>query len=333
MLRWIWNKPQFVKPPLGNPPTFITDPAAVGTLTTSKFKRANEAIRSGAPAAAGFISDFGETLVEELRERAPNTEVEPFDEEVARAAEAMRPGLRNFLDLILAEARFSGAHFARILRIFEELGSLMYRPEHVRSWRDEDFDAYRMICYEGFLGLTAILIAERRFDLLANTLSHPYLIERREHGVGPTTATYRVFAQDIQSFEQRKRRLGSRQYDLYADLVAEVYKVSFPQLGQLVEADILLFLRGLMVKDESNYERWWPRLIIYAGRSATLNLFARSESLAFFSKWAPMVFGNISVADFQAQVKSLADSLRGAYGYPSPNLDILTNLTHLGTRP
>lgn len=332
LLRWIWDKPQYVKPKLGGPPSFITDPEAVITATTSKFRRADEAIRSRLPSAPGFITDLGEAFVEELRELAPDKTAEPFDEEVARAAEAMRPGLRNLTELILTEARFSGAHLAQILRIFEKMGSLMYRPEHVRSWSDEDFDPYRMICYEGFLGLTAILLQEQRFALLGEVLSHPYLILGRDSGDGPTTATYRAFAQDISSFEQRKRRLGSRQYDLYADLIAEVYRASFPKLEQLVEAHILLFLRCVIVQEQTNYERWWPRLIIYSRRSQVLNLFARSESISFFKNWAPKVFGDISVTDFRTAVEKNAETFRGIYGYPSANLRVLTNLAHLGTR-
>lgn len=77
-----------------------------------------------------------------------------------------------------------------------------------------------MMCYEGFVASTAILIQEQRFDLLARAVEHAYLIEGRDGGDGPTTTTFRVFAQHIPSFEVRKQRLGPRQYDLYADLLA-----------------------------------------------------------------------------------------------------------------
>lgn len=80
-------------------------------------------------------------------------------------------------------------------------------------------------------------------------------------------------------------------------------------------------------------ERWWPRLIIYSGRSQTLSLFARSESLSFFKSWTSLIFGEISITDFQTNVTKLAETFRGIYGYPSPNLSLLTNSTYLGTRP
>jgi hypothetical protein len=332
--RWIWNKPKYVKPRLGRPPAFITDPDAVATGTTSKFKRAEEAIRAGKPSAAGHISDFGDALVAEFSGIRPDREADPFDEEIIRTAEAMRPGLRHLIDLILAEARFGGDRFDRILRIFEQMGRLMFRPEHVRQWNEDDFDAHKMMCYEGFLCMTAVLIQEQRFDLLGTALNRAYLIENSDRSNGPATSTFRVFDADIRTFERRKHRLQSRQYDLYSDLINELYAVSFPSTDKLIEADILLFLRGMLIKDGAEYTPWWPRMIIYARRFAASGLFARSESQSFFADWAPKIFGPISIAEFQAKVGELTEQFRGGYyGYPGPNIVALTNIQHLGTRP
>ncbi len=332
LLRWIWNKPQFVKPKLGEPPAFINNPDEVVTATTSRFKRADEAIRSGRPHAGGLIMDFGEALLAELSERAPDTEAKPYDEEVVRVAESMQPALRNLCELFLAEARFNGGNMQRFLQILERMARLMFRPQDVRSWTEWDFDPYRMICYEAFLSLTAILTSERRFDLLGAALRYAYLVEGREHGDGRATATFRVFSQDISSFAERKRRLGSRQYDLYADLVAETYAVSFPTVQQLVEADVLLYLRSRLVEDASDYEQWWPRMIIYTRRSQPLSLFARSESAGFFEAWAPQVFGPVTISRFQEQLAALAGDFGGMYGYPPPNIARLTSAQHIGTR-
>ncbi len=305
----------------------------MSTGTTSKFKRAEDAIKSGNAGAPGFISDFGEALVAEFRERAPDLDTDLRDEAIIAAAATMRPALRHLNDILLTEARFSGAGFDKVLRIFEQMGRLMYRPAGVNQWSDGNFDSYRMMCYEGFIGATAILIQEQRFDLLGRAVGHSYLVEGRDRGDGPITTTFRVFAQHLPSFEIRKQRLQSRQYDLYSDLISELYAASFPAVDKLVEADILLFLRSMIVKDGTDYENWWPRMIIYAPRFAATGLWARSESLSFFNDWAPKVFGRITLSEFQAAVRALADQFRGSYGFPGPNIVALTNLQHLGSRP
>lgn len=306
LLRWIYDKPQHVKPALGAVPSFISAPDAVTTATTSKLKQAEHAIKTGSSTAGGAIADFGEALVSEFRSLAPiKGTPEHWDDVVIKSAAAMRPALRNLVDLVMAEARYGGTHFERILRIYESVGSFMYRPAEVSSWSEQDFDAYRMICYEGFLCLVAVLIKERRFDLLGTALTHPFLIAGRERGQGLATTTYRVFSQDVESMRRRKDRENSRQIDLYADLINETYQMSFPTMPELIQADLILYIRGAVVTEASGWEQWWPRTIIYAGRSAPTELFARSESLTFFREWAPKVFGPISIADLVLKIAEL----------------------------
>ena len=332
LLRWLYNKPQHVRPKLGSVPTFITDPDAVVTGTTSKFKAAENAIRTNAAQAGGYISDFGEAMVAEFREHKPTeVEGEPFDEAVLRAAEQMRPALRHFHELVLAETRFGAANFDRILRILEQMANLMYRPPEVRQWKESDFDAWRMMAYEGFLGLVAILLTEQKFDLVGRTLSHGYFIPNRERNGGAATITFRVFSQDVESMRIRKDRLNSRQIDLYSDLIAETYAVSFPALPRLIEADLLLFLRGQIVTDSTSWEQWWPRTLIYA-RGTVSELFSRSESVMYFDAWAPKVFGKLSVAEFQAAIAKLSENSRGVFGIYGPSLASLTNSANVGTR-
>ena len=334
LLRWLFDKPKHVRPKLGKAPAFITDPDAVVTGTTSKFKAAEHAIRTNATQAGGLIADFGEAMVREFRMAKPTPgDDEPFDEAVLRAAASMRPAMRHFHELVLAEARYGGAHLDRFLRVMENIAGLMYRPRHVMQWSERDFDAYRMMGYEGFLGLVAILISEQRFDLIGQAVNHPYFIPERDRGNGATTTTFRVFAQDVESMRHRKDRLSSNQIDLYADLIAETYKLSYPSMASLIEADVLLHVRNAVVSDATSWEQWWPRTVIYSRQFGSLDLFARSESLAFFQRWAPAVFGPLSLEKFKEAVAKLETNQRGYFGPFGPTIGTLTNAQNLGSRP
>jgi hypothetical protein len=333
LLRWLFDKPRHVRPKLGSAPAFITDPDAVGTGTTSKFKSAMNAVQTNAAQAGGFITDFGEAMVAEFRACKPlPAEGEPFDEAVLRAAGSMRPALRHFHELVLAEARYGGAHFDRFLSVLEQMAGLMYRPPDVMQWSERNFDAFRMMAYEGFLGLVAILLSERRYDFVGRVIAHPYFVVERERHNGPATTTFRVFSQDIESMRNRKQRLNSRQIDLYSDLLAETYRLSFPSMHRLIEADILLYIRAAMVQEETSWEQWWPRTAIYARQFGMLDLFARSESIAFFEQWTPHVFGKISIEDFKAGIAKLDAASRG-FGPFGPTVGALANVQNIGTRP
>jgi hypothetical protein len=333
LLRWLFDKPKHVRPKLGTAPSFITDPDAVVTSTTSKFKATEHAIKTNALQAGGLIADFGEAMVAEFREAKPTpADGEQFDEAVLRAAASMRPAMRHFHELVLAEARYSGTNFNRFLRIMERVGSLTYRPRHVMQWMEREFDAYRMMSYEGFLGLIAILISEQRFDLIGQAVNHTYHIPERETWNGPVTTTFAVFNSDVSSMRERKQRLVSNRVDLYADLIADTYKLSYPTVASLIEADVLLHVKTILSDADDQEKWWWPRMVIYFREFGFLDLFARSESLAFFQRWATEVFGPISVEEFREAVTNLQPH-RGYLGNHVPTLGSLTNSKNLGSRP
>ncbi len=334
LLRWLYDKPQYTKPTLGAAPSFITDPEEVTTATTSKLRLAEQAIRIGSTAARGAIADFGDALADEYASRRPLKEGgEHWDEIVINTAESLRPGLRNLNELVCAEARYGGANFDRVMRVYEQLGSFMYRPAGVSQWSELDFDPYKMMGYEGMLSLVAILIKEERFDLLANALDHPFLIEGRDRSTGPATATFRSFCEDVDTFRLRKQRLGSNRIDMYADLIAETYRVSFPALNQLIEADLVLYLRSQLIGGCSDYVSWWPRTLIYWNRNSATALFARSESRAFWDAWASKVFPEINLKEFQERVAKLHEQGKRSWGgFFGPNISRMSNLQHLCSR-
>ena len=66
LLRWLVDKPQFVKPKLGSVPIHILGDAAVASVLLSRAKRVEEAVRSGRPQALGLLREFNDGLKAEL---------------------------------------------------------------------------------------------------------------------------------------------------------------------------------------------------------------------------------------------------------------------------
>jgi hypothetical protein len=62
LLRWLYDKPTFVKPTLGEMPAFLKDNAAPSP-TRSKAKRASELARSGGPSAQISIDSYLDSLI------------------------------------------------------------------------------------------------------------------------------------------------------------------------------------------------------------------------------------------------------------------------------
>jgi hypothetical protein len=169
LLRWILDKPLHVKPQLGTVPDFIAKPTAIASATASRLRRAEEAIRQGAKAARALTREFMETFVTEIREKgAPITTDGVWDEQVLASLDRMRPYISQFQELVRTTARFSDDFdvFDELLNGIEAAGTLMFRPPGVSSWTDHQFDHYRLALWELFLTTVAILLKERRFDLV-----------------------------------------------------------------------------------------------------------------------------------------------------------------------
>ena len=58
IIRWAFDKPLHVKPEIGSPPSFIDDAGAILLGTTTSYKTAIRAIKTGSNSAAGAIDEY-----------------------------------------------------------------------------------------------------------------------------------------------------------------------------------------------------------------------------------------------------------------------------------
>jgi hypothetical protein len=335
LLRWAVDRPQHVKPKLGAVPETILAAAPVASGTSSRARRAEDALRQGSAAAAGLIREYGDALVAELRLLAPiETDGEAYDDTILKALEAIRPYLRQFAELVLTAVRFvrEPRDWDRILAIHEQLGTLMFRDADVDRWNTHQFDAYKFAAHDAFLGSIALALDEERFDLVAAALDRPYLVEARNAGHGRATESFTVFSQYAESMEARKRRLQLNRISLEADILhAATPRGSVPSYDALMQADFLLFLRST----STSVGQWFPYSLVYAStRFAPFTLFARAESQAYFARIAPLL-GTSSIAAFKAHIAALQESERNhrMFGYQGLPIAHLANAENIGVLP
>lgn len=62
LIRWIFNKPLYVKPELGKPPFYITSEYQISLNTQAKLKAYNDALHSNIKNAKGALTDYLETF-------------------------------------------------------------------------------------------------------------------------------------------------------------------------------------------------------------------------------------------------------------------------------
>lgn len=336
LLRWLADKPRFVKPSLGKLPEHLMETRPVASGTRSAHQRALRAVEDNSPPAAAHVRTFGDALIGEVKELLPIlSDTEEFDETILSSVAAIRPYLHQLVELARSIARFSqdADVWDRLLGIVEQLGQLT-----VRHWDDHPghswaYDAAQMVAHDAFLSALAIALEEERFDLASRQFARSWLLNPSDGNRRPSTTDFTAFRKHLKSLERRNQRLDLRRFSVLADIIKEAHdNGALPNFESLMQADFVSYLRGQSLGE---YHGWYPETLVYASdRFTPFSIFARSESAEYLRRVIP-VFG---VTDLAGLRNLITQSLRSQSnsrlfdrgGLPT---QYLANLEHLGIRP
>lgn len=297
LLRWVFNKPLYVKPELGSKPAFLQTKDSVKLGTNTSHRRTMSAIREGKTFAHGSLDEYLKMYAANL-ERFRLTEVKgDIDEAIVNNIEEFLPYRNELIELVFVIAQYAPSveNILRLHRFFEEILPYMEPPKHITQWNKMDFDNFKFIVHELFLYTIAILIKYEKFDLANIFLSQRYYLANRDsHGSEPMVK-FTIFREYLRSLDHRNKRLGLNRLSLRADLLEQGSKSSGLDFRFLMQADFVLFMRA-EIEDEHGYADWWPETLLYLFRfHAAFEIFARSASASYFEKVKVML--NISTKD------------------------------------
>lgn len=286
LLRWVFDKPLYKKPELGKPPEFLTSKdASVSLATSSRFRRALDAVRGSKPHAVAAVGEYFEAFAEQLEVLRLPPQADPFDDAVMMSIESFLPYRNEAIELFLAIARYLETLETReqMHRFFERLIPYLDRPAGVTSWGDWDFDNFRIIVHELFLYAVACLVRYERFEAAAYLLSTEFYVAQEADSGRAEMVNFSVFRTPVKSLGHRNHRLQLRRLSLHADILKQrCTGVAVPFL-QLMQADFIIFLHANLHQGE----RWWPVTLVFASyhfHGGSFEIFARSKSGAYFNK-------------------------------------------------
>ncbi len=333
LLRWLVDRPQYVKPKLGIVPETILQTQPVATATQSRANRAMEAIRQGSSSAAGLVQEYGDALYAELKLLGPVEKPdEPFDDTILSSVAAMRPYLRQLAEVVAATTKFceDDRVWQRVLSVYEQLGTLMFRDPELTRWNTHQFDAHKIVMHDAFLTVIALALEAERFDLVQAALIRAYLVREHSGADRPATSDFTVFYQYVESLKSRKQRLKLNRISLHADIFKEAHPSgSLPSFESLMQADFVLYLAASGPRSSG---RWYPFSLVYASdRFSPFPLFARAESSIYLKRIAP-ILGVETVEEFKQQIADAQASQRSTRMFDHHGLHVtyLANLKHLG---
>jgi hypothetical protein len=336
LLRWVFDKPLYVKPEIGNAPAFLADANSISLGTTSSFKRAIDAVKNNKEYAPGAMDEYFETFLNNLeRFRIEKTD-EEYDELIVKNIEEFLPYRNEAVQLFMTLAQYAPTEFniVKIHRFLEGLIPYMRRPLEVTHYTDWDFDNFKFIVHELFLYAFSILVRYERFEQANYLLYNQYYVaDNSEYGRN-VMVHFPVFREYMRSLEWRNQRLELRRLSLRADLLEERSKSTGLEFRHLMQGDFILFMRAEM-EDENGYSSWWPETLLYLFRfHSAFEIFARSMSAEYFEK-VKCLLGVDKKEDLVDLLSSYRDGTRRLPSWEGSSINPhgLLGFEHLATKP
>lgn len=301
LLRWIYDRPLYQKPDLGQMPAFLADgQSAISMATTTQFRRAVDAVKNDRGYADAAVDEYFTALVSEFEKLRITCGGEDYDEAIIENITAYIPYRNEAIELLLILARYRDTDRTRhaVHRFFEGLIPFMHGDSNRGTTHEWDSDNFKFLIHELFLYAFSALLKQERFEAAAGLVNTEYYIEgRSEYGRDVMMAFPEAFRHYLKSFDYRNKRLNLRQLSLRASVLNDRCVGCGFTFGELMQADFTLFLRSCL-GEEGQSKRWWPETLAFAGfRSSAFEIYARCRSMSYFDK-VKVLFGVRSKEDF-----------------------------------
>lgn len=288
LIRWIFDKPLHIRPEQGSPPSYVLEPNGPSLGTSAQAKRVLDGVRGDKAYARGALVEYFETFKKHAeRFRVTREERDPEYEWVIRSVTAFLPYRDQVFEIVAALAQYGTVKGYGVLlhRFLESLLPYCTRPDGVNSWNDSDFDNFKFLIHELYLGVVAVLLNSDAIEAATELLSQKCFVPQNAQEGKPTTVSYLQFMCELPSLSVRNEKSKARWLSPHGELLKLRAEHSGPPYRSLMQADFVLFLRTDLARGDQWQPTWWPVTLVYLnGHSETMEIFARSISKSYLSR-------------------------------------------------
>ena len=337
LIRWIFNKPLYVKPQLGRIPDYILSDNKKTLGTTAAFKRAQSLIYEGRPNAMGalheYLSRFSTNL--SIFQLPSYKEGDDYYSQVINSINDFVSYREEWLDVLnsVCDNNLLPDVMNNYLRFFEDIHKYTNQRNGISYLYDQEEDNMKFIEYELMLCFIALLLKKECYKAVADILSATF------YNSGATTEydvtyTYTGFNHFLNSFFYHNERSSNKYYSLQAKIVNDrMASCEFLKMQDICQADFVCWL--YQIGHPKNSDRWFPHSLLYACyMRRPFEMFARAESLRYLESMK-VVFDYKDKIDFLrlfSVIMEKSDSVIPRWDFESPNIKLLMNIDKLGTR-
>jgi hypothetical protein len=336
LLRWIFDKPLYIKPELGKKPSFIEDGEHISLGTTGNYRRCLDAIKNNKQNALGSFEDYINTFIENLERFRLSKPSGEFDDAVVNSIVEFIPFRNEYIELIKTICQYSPtSEFCEKIHYFlEQLIPFMDCPNIITSYREWDFDNYRFTIHELYLYTLAITIKYNKFDMACYFMELYYYTTAFLSPSRNPSVPYTIFRRHMESLRLRNERLQLKKPSLRYDILKERCKGFGIEFLHLMQADFVAFMRAEIILADQ-FTKWFPDTLLYVGHhEKPFEIFARATSKKYFDK-IKCLLAIDSKSDLEPILRSYSSGKRQLpkWEFESFSPGYLLNYQKLATEP
>ncbi len=316
LLRRIFNRPKYNRPPIGKPPSYLNDKEPVYLNTSLKLTPAKNAIVENKANKKGFITDFFDGFYEILDlfhiPEDANRIDPPIDEIIIEKYESLRFLKDQYLEFIQTYIKYSNVD-KELLKVFLEKCYNKINYDISDSYYDHN-DHLQLFLNEIYLNTVGVLLKSENFEACSYIINSNYAIEKKYdlikyEGVGWIFNKNYKFINEI-----RRKRLQIRETKISSGLIKQRTTSNILSFKEIAEADLLIHY-CTVINYSSTKEIWWPKLSIYLRRTDELYLIQKMQSRNFFEKAKTLFMVNSKEELFNKIENINLDIYKGYYDY------------------
>lgn len=317
LLRDIYDKPRFQRPPIGRMPSYLEADIPVMLPTSNKVKGIKAAIMAANPNTHLLIRDYLDLFLSSLLDYKIDYHTldrNSFIDVIEKSIGEMLPLKDDFLDFVMAVVgtqyltkELLSDFFERMLQVYADNEISLYEGDSIDS---VCFDNYRYFNHDLFLSIVTLLLSKEQFEIVHELVSHHFCIIEEQRMNSPQEISFvrfRTYNYTLNKYKNDRRQLG--RVNVVADMMKQhAVKVRF---DDMVRTDLLLYYLSLIYPSNNNIDQYWyPELSVYNQQFLVLPKLA---SLRYFNK-AKTLFGVGTVEQYKTLISNIKEpDLRNLY--------------------
>lgn len=286
--RWIFDKPLYIKPEIGNKPNFLSEGEHISLGSSVAFKRCIDAIKNQKPIASGVLDEYLKLFSTNLeRFRIDQSKIEgEFDDAIVKSIEEFLPCRNEIIQLFITIAQFSPTHenIKRIHRFFESL--IPYTKYAVFTpVPNPSCDNFKFIVHELFLYTIGVFLKYELIEQTNQFLETEYFFSRDSVEANQFMVSFKTFDESIESLKKRNTRLNLGRLSIRSDLLKDRSTGLNIEFQYFLLADFVAFMRTNIQVNNKRNGVWYPHTLLLLGKlRCPFEIFARASSKAYFEK-------------------------------------------------